>query len=164
MKALEEMFIQSLEDMYDAEQRIAEALPDLIAVATCPELKLALQAHLAEAENHIERLMEVFEALGKEPRTHNGAIMARIVDEANELATKGQPSHGLNTAIVAAGQRLKHYEMATYGCLQRWAKAMDQDIAAAIITEILDSQRSTYHNVSDLAFEKDEEALELALC
>lgn len=159
MKALEEMFVQSLEEMYVAEKLVAKALPELIAVATCPPLIQAMKSHLAKTESHIEKLEEVFEALGKAPEAHRCAAMAGILGEAEEAASKGELSPGLNAAIVSAGQKITHYELATYGCLQSWAEAIDHDVPAGILGNILDDEKPSYRLLSELAVEKDAELL-----
>jgi ferritin-like metal-binding protein YciE len=162
MKALEDLFLQALEDMYGAETRIAKALPELIEVATCPELKLALETHLRETESHIARLEEVFEALNKEPRGKNCATVAGILDEAEDLVTRSKHSPGLNAAIACAGQKFEHYEIANYGCLQSWAEAIENGVAAGILSDLLDGKKSAYRYLSEVAVEEDDEALEAA--
>jgi ferritin-like metal-binding protein YciE len=163
MKALKDLFLQELEDMYDSEKRIVKALPDLIEATTCSELRDALQSHLHETEGHVEKLERVFEAVGEKPKATKCPAMVGILNEGDDLVSKNKKSPNLNAAIICAGQKVEHYEIATYGCLHSWAELMGNTEAAAILSEILDEEKAADRTLSDLATEKNEEALEEAM-
>jgi ferritin-like metal-binding protein YciE len=163
MKALKDLFLQELEDMYDSEKRIVKALPDLIEATTCSELKSALEAHLQETEGHVEKLERVFEAVGAKPKATKCPAMVGILDEGDDLVSKNKKSPNLNAAIICAGQKVEHYEIATYGCLHSWAELMGNSEAADILNEILDEEKAADRTLNNLAAEKNEEAREEAL-
>jgi ferritin-like metal-binding protein YciE len=159
MKALKDLFLQELEDMYDSEQRIVKALPDLIEATTCSELKGALESHLAETEGHVEKLEQVFEAVGEKPKATKCPAMVGILNEGDELVSKNKKTPNLNAAIICAGQKVEHYEIATYGCLHSWAELMGNTEAAEILSEILEEEKAADRTLNTLSAEKNEEAL-----
>jgi ferritin-like metal-binding protein YciE len=160
MKTLKDLFLQELSDMYDSEQRIVKALPDLIEATTCSELKSALESHLRETEGHVEKVERVFEAFGEKPKSTKCPAMVGILDEGDDLVSKNKKSPSLNAAIICAGQKVEHYEIATYGCLHTWARLLDNQEAADILSEILDEEKAADRTLNSLATEKNEEALE----
>ncbi len=162
MKTLKDLFLQELSDMYDSEQRIVKALPDLIEATTCSELKAALQSHLQETEGHVTKLEQVFEAFGEKAKSNKCPAMVGILDEGSELVSKNKKSPSLNAAIICAGQKVEHYEIATYGCLHSWAETLGNEEAAGILETILDEEKTADRTLNNLATEKNEEALEEA--
>ena len=162
MKTLRDLFLEELSDMYDSEQRIVKALPELIEATTCSELKGALQSHLQETEGHVDKLEQVFEAFGEKPKSTKCPAMVGILSEGGELVSKNKKSPALNAAIICAGQKVEHYEIATYGCLHSWAQMLGNDEAADILEEILDEEKTADRTLNNLAIAKNEEALEEA--
>jgi ferritin-like metal-binding protein YciE len=163
MKTLKDLFLQELSDMYDSEQRIVKALPDLIEATTCSELKAALQSHLQETEGHVDKLERVFAAFGEKAKSTKCPAMVGILDEGDDLVSKNKKSPSLNAAIICAGQKVEHYEIATYGCLLSWAETLGNNEAAEILEEILDEEKAADRKLNDLATEKNEEAMEEAV-
>jgi ferritin-like metal-binding protein YciE len=159
MKTLRDLFLEELSDMYDSEQRIVKALPDLIEATTCPELKGALQSHLQETEGHIDKLERVFEAFGEKAKSTKCPAIVGILSEGGELVSKNKKSPALNAAIICAGQKVEHYEIATYGCLHSWAEMLGNDEAAVILEEILNEEKTADRTLNNLAMEKNEEAM-----
>ena len=113
--SLEELFVEQLEDLYDAEKRLTEALPKMADAATAKELKQAFQNHLRETQQQVTRLETIFRQLGKEPEGKTCEAMKGLVSEGDEMIkAKGDPSVK-DAALIAAAQRVEHYEMASYG-------------------------------------------------
>lgn len=162
MKTLKDLFLQELSDMYDSEQRITKSLPDLIKATTCSELKTALQTHLQETQGHVDKLERVFEAFGEKAKSTKCPAMVGILNEGDELVSKNKQSPSLNAAIICAGQKVEHYEIATYGCLHSWSQILGNDEATDILGQILDEEKAADRTLNDLAVEKNEEALEEA--
>ncbi len=160
MKALRTLFLNELADMYDAEHRITKALPKMMDAATCGELQDALENHLEETENQIEQLERVFEIFEEKPRTKKCPAMVGILDEGDEIVAENKESPSINAAIIAACQKVEHYEIATYGTLCTWAKLLGSEPAAEILQEILDQEKEADQNLTDLSLAKNEEALE----
>jgi ferritin-like metal-binding protein YciE len=159
---LKDLFLEELEDMYDAEHRITKALPKLVEAATCQELKSALQSHLRETEGQITKLEQVFQAFGQDPNRAKCEAIAGILAEGESILKKNRHTPTINAAIIAAAQKVEHYEIASYGCLKAWAGILGNKEAATILTEILDEEKDADRALNDLSAEKNEEALEAA--
>jgi ferritin-like metal-binding protein YciE len=162
MSTLKELFLEELEDMYDAEHRITKALPKLIEAATCNELKAGLEKHLRETEGQIKKLERVFETFGAEPERTKCPAMVGLLDEGDDIVSNNKNSPTINAAIISAAQKVEHYEIASYGTLQAWAKILGNEEAANLINEIEDEEKAADQTLTDLAEEKNEEALEEA--
>ncbi|MDQ8205043.1 ferritin-like domain-containing protein [Pelagicoccus sp. SDUM812003] len=138
---LHKLFIDQLQDIYDAEHRIAEAIPQKIDAAQSPDLKLSLEGHLQETKDHIARLERVFEELGETPERSTCQATKGLLTEANELLETFRGTKAIDAAIVCAGQKVEHYEIATYGCLFTWAKQMGHSHIAAILKDSLSEEK-----------------------
>ncbi|HEY3861458.1 MAG TPA: ferritin-like domain-containing protein [Verrucomicrobiae bacterium] len=157
---LKSLFLEELEDMYDAEQRIAKALPKMIEAATCNELKSALDNHLEETKEHAQKLEQVFAAFEATASGTKCEAIVGILDEGETLVKKNKKSTNINAAIICAGQKVEHYEIASYGCLKTWAGMLGKSDAASILEGILDEEKAADETLTDLATSKNEEALE----
>jgi len=140
LKTLQDLFADELKDIYDAEHRITKALPKLIKGATSPELTQALQSHLRETEQHVSRLEEVFGECGETPTRKTCQAMVGLIKEGEELLDEKGPESVRDAAIIAAAQKVEHYEMATYGCLRTWAQLLGFDEAARLLQQTLDEE------------------------
>jgi len=163
MKTLKDLFLEELSDMYDAEHRMVKSLPNLIEAATCNELKSALESHLRETEGQVEKLEKVFAAFGEKPERNKCPAMAGLVDEADDIVSENKKSPSINAAIIAAAQKVEHYEIASYGCLQAWAALLGNREAADILEEILEEEKSADKTLNEMSVAKNEEALEEAI-
>ncbi len=160
MNTLKDLFLEQLADMYDAEHRIIKALPKMIKAATCSELQNALQHHLQETEAQAERLERVFAAFDEKPKSTKCPAMTGLIEEGEELVSEFKKSASINSAIVCAGQKIEHYEIASYGCLRAWAQALGNQEAADLLEETLDEEKTADRTLNDLAEAKNEEALQ----
>ena len=163
MKNLEELLIDSLEDMYYAEQQLVKALPKMAQAATNAHLREAFESHLTETEGHVRKLEEVFAAFGQEPKGVKCKAILGIIDEAEEILSKNKKSPTINAALIYAGQKAEHYEIASYGTLRDWARMLDNDDAADIIEEILDEEKAADSKLTDLAEEECNSAAKVAV-
>ncbi len=159
MKTLNELFLDELADMYDAEHRIIKALPKLIKAATCTELQAALQNHLEETEGQVEKLDRVFEAFGEKAKGKKCRATIGLLEEGDEIVSENKGSPTINAAIICAGQKVEHYEIASYGCLHAWAVLLGNEEAAGLIQEILDQEKAADQALGELASEKNQQAL-----
>ncbi len=157
---LKSMFLEELQDMYDAEHRITKALPKLIEAATCQELKTALETHLKETEGQIEKLERVFSAFDEKASATKCEAMTGILAEGDTIVKKNKKSPTINAAIIAAGQKVEHYEIASYGTLKAWANTLGNSEAEDLLGEILDEEKGADKTLNDLSVAKNEEALE----
>lgn len=149
---LHEPFIDGLKDIYDAEKRLTKAIPKLMKAATSPQLKAGLEAHLAETEGHVERLEKVFESIGETAKGKACEAMKGLVEEGEE-ATECECDMGRDAMIIAAAQKVEHYEIATYGTLRAWAEAMDHTEAAALLAETLAEEKAADEKLTKIAEE-----------
>ncbi len=159
---LKALFIEELEDMYDAEQRITKALPKLIEAATCKDLKAGLEKHLKETEGQIEKLKQVFKAFNAEPNAAKCEAITGILAEGDTIVKKNKKNAAINAAIISAAQKVEHYEIASYGTLKSWATILGNTEAANIIDQILAEEKNADKSLNELSEEKNEEALEEA--
>jgi len=159
MKTLKELFLSELADMYDAEHRITKALPKLVKAATNEELKNALQAHLEETEGHVTKLEQVFAAFGEKPKAKKCEATVGLLKEGDEIASENKNSPTINAAIISAGQKVEHYEIASYGCLKEWASLLNNQEAVELIQEILEQEKHADQKLGELATNCNQEAL-----
>src|SRR5687767_3281547 len=148
---LHDAFIDELRDAYDGERQLTKALPKLAKAATAPALKKAFTSHLAETEGQIKRLEQVFGLLGEKPRGKHCEGIAGIVKEGAAIMKEDFDDATMDACLVAAGQRAEHYEIAAYGTLVAWARAMGHDEAADTLQETLDEEKAADEKLSSLA-------------
>lgn len=150
-QTFEDLFLDSLADMLYAEQQLTKALPKMAKAATHDELREAFESHLVETEGHIEKVKQVFELFDETPWTKKCPAMTGLIKEAEEIISDNKKSPTINAALVLAGQKVEHYEIATYGGLREWAKHLDKAEAAEILDEILDEEKSADVKLTELA-------------
>ena len=161
MKTLQDLFLSELADMYDAEKRIAAALPKLAKTTTSPELRTAFESHLSQTEAHIEKVERVFECFDEDPFEETCEATEGLLKEADELAAEYKGSPALDAALICAAQKVEHYEIATYGCLVTWANLLENAEAAAILEGILEEEKAADELLSGIATGgSNDEALE----
>ncbi len=151
MKTLKDLFLSELADTYDAERRLVKALPKMARAATCKKLKAALESHLKETEEHVEKLEQVFQAFDSKARGQTCEATVGLVKEAEEIAADFKGSPAINAGLIAAAQKVEHYEMASYGCLHEWAGLLENEQAAVLLQEILDQERAANGALTELA-------------
>jgi len=148
---LHDAFIDELRDTYDAERQLTKALPKLAKAATNPKLRKAFEMHLDETKGQIERLEQVFASLDEKVRAKHCDGIAGIVDEGKAIMEEDFDEATMDACLIAAGQRAEHYEMAAYGTLVAWARAMGHDEAANLLQETLDEEKATDEKLSEIA-------------
>jgi ferritin-like metal-binding protein YciE len=162
MKTLKDLFLDELKDMYDAEHRIIKALPKLAKAAQCDQLKEAFLSHLEETKGQVTKLEQVFRTFGEKPKGKKCKATVGLLEEGDEIAAdnKGEPT--INAALISAGQKVEHYEIASYGCLYEWAKLLKNTEASKLIDDILQQEKAADKKLGELAHAKNREALECA--
>ena len=147
---LREAFLDEIRDVYHAEKQLLKALPKLATAASDGELRGALENHLAETENQVSRLEQVFELVGAKPGTKTCAGMAGIIEEGSDvLHEAGGPV--LDALIIASAQRAEHYEIAAYGTVAAWAESLGYTDAAELLRETLDEEKTADETLTGLA-------------
>lgn len=158
MNTLEDIFMDSLADMYYAEKQLVKALPKMAKAATDADLKAAIEAHLGETEGHVQKVEAVFAAFGQEPKAKKCHAILGIIAEAEEIISENKKSPGINAVIIFAGQKAEHYEISSYGGLREWAELLGNSKAAEILDEILDEEKAADAKLTKLAEEQCNEA------
>ena len=151
MKTLESLFLDELADIYDAEHRLVDALPKMAEAATHDELTAAFEAHLTETEGHIKKVALVFEAFGKPAKRAKCEATVGLLEEADEIAGDNEGSATINAALIAAAQKVEHYEIASYGCLRTWAELLGNQRAEKLLSEILAQEKAADQKLTVLA-------------
>ncbi|MCU4180106.1 ferritin-like domain-containing protein [Bosea sp. BH3] len=142
-KALEDMFHDMLKDIYYAEKQILKSLPKMAKAAKSPELKQAFETHREETEGHVERLGDVFEAIGKAPRGKTCDAILGILEEGKAVMEDYADSPALDAGLVASAQAVEHYEITRYGTLSAWAKQLGYKDAVALLDATLAEETKT---------------------
>ena len=143
--------MDELADMYDAERRIVKALPKMAKAVTCPDLREAIQSHLKETEGHVTKLEQVFRSFDEKAKGQTCEATVGLLEEGDEIAKEFKGSQALNAALIAAAQKVEHYEIATYGCLHEWAGLLENEKAAMLLQEILDEEKAADRKLTGLA-------------
>jgi ferritin-like metal-binding protein YciE len=148
---LHDAFIDELRDTYDAEKQLTKALPKLAKAASSPQLRKAFEMHLQETQAQIGRLEQVFESLDEKVRGKHCDGIAGIIEEGKSIMQEDFDDTTMDACLIAAAQRAEHYEMAAYGTLVAWARAMGHTEAADLLEETLDEEKATDEKLSALA-------------
>jgi len=148
---LMKLFEDELKDIYWAEKALTKALPKMVKNATNEDLIAALENHLEETEGQIEKLEQVFESIGKKAQAKKCEAMAGLVKEAEEIMKESEDGAMRDAGIIAAAQKVEHYEIATYGTLRTFAQTLGMEDAAGILEEILDEEKSADEKLTDVA-------------
>jgi len=151
MESLDELLAEELKDIYSAEKQLLRALPKMAKKASARELKTALQEHTEMTQRQVERLEDVFAALGKPPKAKTCKAMQGLIEEATEIMQEDASPAVLDAGIIAAAQKVEHYEIASYGTVRTWARLCGQEEAANLLQETLDEESQTDERLTELA-------------
>ena len=153
LDTLRKLYVEELRDVYNAEQQLVKALPKMAKGASSDELREALENHLDQTKGHVERLEQIFEGLDESPKGKTCKAMKGLIEEGSEILDEKGEDSVLDAGIIAAAQKVEHYEMATYGTLRSWADLLNQDEAAGLLQETLDEEGEADKILNDLAEE-----------
>jgi ferritin-like metal-binding protein YciE len=149
---LKEFFLDQLRDIYWAEQKLVKTLPKLAKAANDAELKAAFESHLAETQNHVGRVENVFSMLGEEPKAVECPALKGIAEEGEDIIDETEAGTAQrDVGLIFAGQKAEHYEIATYGSLVQLARDMGQIRIAELLTQTLDEEKKADDKLTDLA-------------
>jgi len=148
---LHKLFLDELADVYDAENQLVNALPKMIKAAQSEELREAITAHLKETEGHVTRLEEAANTLDEKLKSKTCKAMKGLLAEGDEIVKENKGSSALDAGIIAAAQKVEHYEIASYGTLIAWAKQMGHIEAAELLDETLNEEKAADTKLSEIA-------------
>lgn len=148
---LHDAFIDELRDTYDAEKQLIKALPKMAKAASAAKLRAAFDAHLKETQGQVKRLEEVFGTLDEKVRGKHCDGIAGIIEEGKSIMEEDFDETTMDACLIAAGQRAEHYEMAAYGTLVAWARAMGHTDAAELLEQTLEEEKAADQKLTSLA-------------
>jgi ferritin-like metal-binding protein YciE len=153
-KTVKDLFIHSLSDIYSAEKQMTKSLPQLARAATNEELSAAFKTHLEETQGQIDRIDRLVEGAGIRLKRVKCVAMEGLVEEGREQIEEIEQGPVLDTALIAAAQKVEHYEIAAYGSLIALAKQLGETEAATLLAETLEEEKATDERLSLLAEQK----------
>jgi ferritin-like metal-binding protein YciE len=150
-KTLDDLFHDTLKDIYYAEKKILATLPKMAKAAQNDELTAAFEKHRAETERHVERLEQVFALIDKKAQGKTCDAIIGITDEGAEIIKEYKGSPALDAGLIAAAQAVEHYEISRYGTLRTWAEELGLNDAASLLQETLDEEKATDEALTKIA-------------
>jgi ferritin-like metal-binding protein YciE len=151
LNSLNDLLIHELQDIYDAEHQVVKALPKLAQAASTPQLRQAFELHLRQTEGHIQRLDQVFQILGVPAKGRKCEGMAGLIAEGQKTIAEKPAPEVLDAALIAAAQKVEHYEIAAYGCLATYAEMLGQGQAHDLLGQNLAEEEETDQKLTQLA-------------
>jgi ferritin-like metal-binding protein YciE len=151
IQSLQDLFVDELRDLYNAENQLVKALPKMAKSANSTDLQEAIEEHLEQTKGHVERLEQIFEKLELSPKGKKCLGMQGLIEEGKEVLSEDMEDNVLDAAIIAAAQRVEHYEMAGYGTARTFAKMLGQKEAARLLQETLDEESEANEKLTQLA-------------
>jgi ferritin-like metal-binding protein YciE len=150
-KTLEDLFLDTLKDIYYAERKILKALPKMARAAESSDLKAAFEKHRDETEGQIERLQQVFELLGKRAQGKTCDAIEGIISEGEEIIDSFKGTQAIDAGLISSAQAVEHYEITRYGTLKRWAEVLGMKDAAKLLDQTLQEESNTDEALTGLA-------------
>jgi ferritin-like metal-binding protein YciE len=150
-KTLDDLFLDTLKDIYYAERQIVKTLPKMAKAATAPELRAGFEKHLEETEGHVERLEQAFELLGKPARGKTCDAILGIIEEGKSIIEDFKGTPALDAGLVSAAQAVEHYEIARYGTLKTWAEQLGHKEIVKLLDATLQEEVATDRKLSEVA-------------
>ncbi|MBV9244665.1 MAG: ferritin-like domain-containing protein [Methylobacteriaceae bacterium] len=142
-KMLEDLFLDTLKDIYYAEKQILRALPKMAKAADLNDLRQAFEAHRDQTQTHVERLDQVFELLGRRSQGKTCEAIQGIIEEGKSIMEEYADSEALDAGLISSAQAVEHYEITRYGTLKKWAEELGHDEAMALLDQTLQEERQT---------------------
>jgi ferritin-like metal-binding protein YciE len=162
LESLQDLFESELKDLYSAENQLLKALPKMAKAATSKQLKAGFEKHLKQTEGHVSRLEKIFTELDASPKGKKCKAMEGLVEEGSEVIDEDAEDEVRDAALIAAAQRVEHYEIAGYGCVRTYADLLGNTAAAKLLQQTLDEEGDTDKALTKLAESINVEAEEPA--
>lgn len=148
---MEELFLQQIEDLYDAEKRLVKALPKMAEASSSSQLRQAFESHLQETQGHVQRLERVFSEINKEPKSTTCDAMKGLISEGEDMISHIEQSPLRDAGLIAAGNRVEHYEMAAYGSARAFAETLGLSNAVSLLQQTLQEEKTADEKLTRLA-------------
>lgn len=152
-KDLEKLFVEQLKDIYSAETQLVSALPKMAKAASTPELQQAFNMHLDETRNHLQRLEQLFDGINASPRGKKCKGMEGLIEEGNELIQEKEQygAETLDAGLIAAAQKVEHYEISSYGTVRAFAEQLGRQDAIKLLNQTLDEEYGADRKLTSIA-------------
>jgi ferritin-like metal-binding protein YciE len=150
LDSLETLFIEEVRDIYNGEKQLLKALPRMAKSAESPQLQQAFTKHLKETEGHVRRLERILSGLGQAVRGKQCKGMEGLVEEGKDIMEKEGEGPVVDAALIAAAQKVEHYEIATYGCLRTYAQLLGHSDAASLLQQTLAEEEAADEKLTEL--------------
>ena len=151
LESLKDLYLEQLKDLYSAETQLVDALPKMAEAATATDLKQAFREHLRQTQEHVNRLERIFQSLGEKPGGHTCEGMKGLIREGEQMIKmKGEPNV-LDAGLIAAAQRVEHYEIAGYGTVRTYAELLGHDEHVTLLERTLTEEEETDERLTMLA-------------
>jgi ferritin-like metal-binding protein YciE len=160
LSSLEDLFVEELKDLYSAETQLTKALPKMAKAATSKELRAGFEKHLKQTQDHVDRLEQIFNDLEVSPKGKKCQAMAGLIEEGSEVIEEDAEPEVKDAALIAAAQRVEHYEIAGYGCVRTYAKLLGNTDAMRLLQQTLDDEGETDKALTKLAESINVDAIE----
>ena len=151
MATLDDLYIDLLKDLYSAEKQLVKALPKIAKNAQSPDLQKAFQEHLKQTEGHVERIERIFSDMDGSPRGKKCVGMEGLIEEGNELLQEDVEPDVLDAGLIAAAQKVEHYEISGYGTARAWAQRLGYDSAARLLKQTLEEESLANEKLTKIA-------------
>jgi ferritin-like metal-binding protein YciE len=154
LKNLHDLFVHELRDIYNAEKQILKALPKMAKACSSNELRAAFEEHLEQTRHQVERLEQVFEDFDQKAKGRTCEAMEGLVEEGADLMDEVSADATLDAGLIAAAQKVEHYEIAAYGCLLSWARQLGHERSVDLLRQTLDEEKAADQKLTTLAEHK----------
>jgi ferritin-like metal-binding protein YciE len=151
IETMEDLFLEQVEDLYDAERRLVKALPKMAEASTSQTLRQAFESHLLETEGHVTRLENIFRTLGQDPKGQTCDAMKGLISEGEDVVSDIDESPLRDAGLIAAANRVEHYEIAAYGSARTFADILGLSEAAALLEQTLQEEKKADQKLTQLA-------------
>ena len=151
IESLNDLFVEQLRDLYDAENQLIKALPKMAEGANSDELRQGFEEHLEQTKEHAQRIETIFEQLGQKAKSKKCKAMEGLIKEGSEALEEDMSEDVKDSAIIAAAQRVEHYEIAAYGTVRTFANLLGETEAATLLEQTLEEEKETDEKLTQLA-------------
>ncbi len=153
VESLRDLYVEQLKDLYNAEQQLIKAIPKMAKAASSEELKAAFEDHLGKTRQHAQRIETIFEQMGERAPGKKCKAMEGLVEEGGEVIKEDMEDSIKDAALIAAAQRVEHYEIAGYGCVRAYATKLGDEDAATLLSQTLDEEKEADETLNGIAEE-----------
>jgi ferritin-like metal-binding protein YciE len=157
--SLQKLYVEQLKDLYNAENQLVKALPKMAKAARSEALREGFEQHLQQTKGHVQRLEQILGAMDENPKGRKCAGMQGLVQEGEEVIEENSDGDALDAGLIAAAQRVEHYEIAGYGCVRTFAELLGESEAVNLLQQTLDEEKETDEKLTEIGKEVNTEAM-----